>query len=76
MTTAESPEHLLRAQADRIADRLRSMMPQPPKGSIKPGIVMDDKLITIEIEWQAVANLTRDQLSDFILAYMRKKPGA
>lgn len=75
MTTAKSPEWKLREQADRISVRLRSMIPPSQEGSIKFAVVMDDKSIIIDIAWSEVARVSRQELSDLVLAQMKREPG-
>jgi hypothetical protein len=85
MTTSHSPLSKLKAQSDQIAKNLKAAErgePQPGDGygkiaaarktpSVKFAIMMDDKLITIEMEWTTIAEYSEVALSEYILKQMR-----
>lgn len=74
MTTADSPIAALKAQADKIAAALKNCQDLVhPNAMTKFGIVMDDKLITVEMSWMTIRTLTQIEISDFILGHMTKK---
>ena len=86
MTTAQSPLRVLKAQSDNIAkiikavergenpieDRGGKIAASRQKDSVKVGIVMDDKVITIEITWAMIRQTSEVALSEFILKQMRE----
>ena len=86
MTTKHSPLRKLKAQADKIAAVLRAaergekveamfaakIAEARQKPSFKAGIVMDDKIITIELPWTTVAAASEGELSEFIVRQMRE----
>lgn len=88
MTTAKSPLHALERQAKKIASILkaaergdkidvvfaRNLEAARLKPSFKMAIVMDDKLITLELPWVTIREETEAGLSDFIVDQMRKAP--
>ena len=91
MTTAESPEHLLRQQADKIAKTLQQVERgdvvgvNDPGGKIAAsrsrstvifGVMMDDKAVKIELSWQRIRETDHRFLSDFIVAQMKRKASA
>jgi hypothetical protein len=85
MTTSRSPLRVLKAQADSIAKTIKAVErgenPIEDQGgkiaaarnkpSVKFGVVMDDKLITIEMAWDIIQNTSEVALSEYILRYMR-----
>ena len=86
MTTSRSPLHKIKAQADRIAKGLKDLErgELPPIGdptgklaaakqrdSIKFGVVMDDKVITIEMPWATIRATSEAAISEYIVNYMR-----
>jgi hypothetical protein len=85
MTTSQSPLRVLKAQADKIAQTMKAIergeqVTNDPAGKIaaskargvfKPGIVMDDKIITIEITWDRVKETSEVALAEYILRQMR-----
>lgn len=72
MTTASSPESVLRKQSDHIAAQLKRMRPDAKK-TLAVGVAMDDKLIKIEILWSTVAEYSERELSDYVLGLMRRR---
>jgi hypothetical protein len=85
MTTSKSPLRVLKAQADKIAATIKAAERGEPvdvrfaekiaaarsKDSFKTGIVMDDKLITIEMTWATIRSSSEAGLSEYILKQMR-----
>lgn len=84
MTTKHSPLRRLKAQADEIAAKIkaagRGEVPLKPgsdaKSSIKFGVVMDDKVITLEIERETIHSSSEAGLSEYILKLMREQRDA
>lgn len=81
MTTAESPPHLIKAQADKIAamlkraDEGRRFAPAAvTKETITIGIAMDDKFLKLEIPCSTIRENSETMLSAFIVAKMQEKP--
>ena len=86
MTTKHSPLSALKAQADKIAATLKAaergeqidarfaekVAAARNKESFKVGIVMDDKIITIEMPWQTIRNTGEVGLSEYIVKQMRE----
>ena len=86
MTTARSPLSQLKAQADRIAATLKAaergekidvrfaekIEAARSKDSFKAGIVMDDKVITIEMPWAMIRATSEIGLAEYILNQMRE----
>ena len=84
MTTKYSPIDLLKAQADKITNVLKAaergekidvkfakkIKEARNKKVITVGIVMDDKIIKIDIPWTAIRDNNEIQLSTFILNQM------
>ncbi len=85
MTTSASPLAKLKAQADQIATRLKGMVSADPatlpdkvraaldKPAIKFGIVMDDKIITVEMPWATIRETDEAGISAWIVEHMRGK---
>lgn len=85
MTTSQSPLRVLKAQADKIANAIKMAERGEPvepafaaklaeargRTSFKIGIVMDDKLVTIEIPWPTIRETTEVSLGAYILRLMR-----
>lgn len=85
MTTAQSPLRVLKAQADHIAkvvkavergenpieDRGGKIAAARNRDSVKFGVVMDDKVITVDIAWATIRGYSEVALAEFILKYMR-----
>ncbi|TXH45615.1 MAG: hypothetical protein E6Q97_31185 [Desulfurellales bacterium] len=84
MTTKNSPLRQLKAQADAIAASIKAVergdLPAKPgsedKPSLKFGVVMDDKVITIEIGRAAIKASSEAGLSEYILRLMREQRDA
>jgi hypothetical protein len=81
MTTKASPYRVLKAQADKIASALkapgaRARSKHPLKETVKVGIVMDDKVITLEMSWGLIAETTEPALAEYIVDQMRETSAA
>lgn len=86
MTTKDSPLRALKAQADKIAQTIKAaergekidvrfadkITAARNNGSFKVGIVMDDKVITIEMPWVTIRNTSEVGLAEYILKQMRE----
>lgn len=86
MTTRNSPLKALKAQADKIAGMLKAaergdqvdvrfaekIAAARLKDSFKAGIVMDDKVLTIEMSWITVRETSEAGLSEFIVRQMQE----
>lgn len=86
MTSKHSPVGVLKAQADRIADMICTAERGEPVDtnfaakiaaardheSIKIGIVMDDKIITLHLPWSVIRSSGQAGLSAYILDQMRE----
>lgn len=87
MTTARSPLPVLKAQADKIAVQLKAasegkQIAHDPAGkiaaalateSVKFAVVMDDKILKIEMPWATIRTTTEAGIADFILDRMREQ---
>ena len=85
MTTSRSPLRVLKGQADKIAATIKAaergekidvrfaekIAAARSKESFKTGIVMDDKIITIEMTWATIRSSSEAGLSEYILKQMR-----
>lgn len=85
MTTSRSSVAALKTQADRIAATMKAIdrgdkidvrfaekvEAARGKPSIKFGIVMDDKIVTIDIPWATLREADAVGLSEYILKQMR-----
>lgn len=85
MTTSRSPLRVLKGQADVIAKKLKAVsrgekVDNDPggkiaaslaRGSVKFGVVMDDKVITVEASRETVKQYSEVALSEFLLRQMR-----
>ncbi len=86
MTTKHSTLRALKAQSDKIAavikaasrgevadvrfaDKIRDAL---TKDSFKTGIVMDDKVITIEMPWSMIRETSEEGISEYVLKQMRE----
>ena len=88
MTTSRSPLSALKAQADEIARLLKAAERREPvpadfaakldaargKPAFKAGVVMDDKVIVLEIPWASIRTWGEVALAKWILDQMRKEP--
>jgi hypothetical protein len=86
MTTAQSPLNLLQTQARKMAVALKAAergekIASDPFGkiaaararpSIKFVVVMDDKVLAMEIPWQVVRETSEDGLVEWIVGQMRE----
>jgi hypothetical protein len=87
MTTKHSPLRVLKSQADEIARRLvafergeithdefhAKLLAARKADSLKLGIFMDDKLITVEIAWATIKATGEVAMSEYILKLMREQ---
>jgi hypothetical protein len=81
MTTKHSPLRRLKAQADTIAAKLKAgergevAFKDGARGKdmVKVGVVMDDKILTIEFAWATIRETSEAALSEFILKHMREQ---
>ena len=86
MTTKNSPLHVLKAQADKIAATIKAaergeavdarfaarIEAARHQESFKVGIVMDDKVLTIELPWSTIRGTSEAGLAEFVLNQMRE----
>lgn len=86
MTTKHSPLRVLKAQADNIAATIKAaergekidarfaekIAAARAKESFKVGIVMDDKVITIDMPWSTIRATSEVGLSEYIVRQMRE----
>ena len=86
MTTKHSPLSVLKAQADKIAATIKAaergekidvrfaekIDAARAKPSIKFGVVMDDKIITIDMPWATIRTTSEAGLSEYIVRQMRE----
>lgn len=86
MTTKNSPRSKIKAQADEIARRLKAAergekqtdvrfaekieAARRDKETIKFGIVMDDKVITIDMPWEMIRDTSEAAMSEYIVKQM------
>lgn len=87
MTTSHSPLSAIKAQADTIAATIKAaergenidvrfaakIDAARAKDVFKVGIVMDDKVITIEMPWTMIRETSEVGLSEYIIKQMRKR---
>ena len=85
MTTSQSPLRVLKAQADKIAqiikavergensieDRGGKIAAARNRDTFKVGVVMDDKVITIDMAWATIRANSEVGLAEYILKLMR-----
>lgn len=85
MTTSCSPLRALKAQADAIAKSLKAISrgenPVEDRGgklaaargreSVKFGVVMDDKVLTIDMTWARIRETSEVGIAEYILKHMR-----
>lgn len=85
MTTSHSPLSALKAQADKIAAMIKAaergekvdvrfaekLAAARFKDGFKVGIVMDDKVITIEMPWATIRDANEVGLAEYVLKQMR-----
>ncbi len=86
MTTKHSPLSKLKAQADKIAQKLKAMergenVHADPLGKIEAArgrdalkfvVAMDDKFISIEMPWAKIRETSEVGISEWILRQMRE----
>jgi hypothetical protein len=86
MTTARSPLRVLKAQADKIAMALKAAergetIATDPAGKIAAArtresvtfaVVMDDKVLKIELPWATVRETSEVGIAEYILKQMRE----
>ena len=86
MTTAQSPLSALKAQADKMAALLAAaergekidvrfaekIEAARGKESVIFGVVMDDKILKIEMPWARIKETGEVGVSEFILKHMRE----
>lgn len=86
MTTKHSPLSALKAQADKIAQMLKAaecgekidarfaekIEAARSNENFRVGIVMDDKVITIDMPWVTVRSTSEVGLAEYILNLMRE----
>jgi hypothetical protein len=86
MTTAHSPLSALRSQADRMAAVLKAAsrgarIAHDPGGklaaalqreSITFGVVMDDKVLKIEMPWELIRECTEAGIAEYIIKQMQR----
>lgn len=86
MTTARSPLRILKAQADNIAKIVKAVErgenPMEDRGgkiaaarnrdSVKFGVVMDDKVLTIDMTWATIRDTSEVGIAEYILQQMRE----
>ena len=78
MTTAQSPLRALKAQADKIAmtikaaERGEKIEAARKTDSFTVGVMMDDKLIKIEMPWTLIKATSEVALAEYILNQMRE----
>lgn len=86
MTTKHSPIRQLRAQADKIAAILKAaergekinaqfaakIEDARKKETFKAGIVMDDKVLTLEMPWTLIRETTEAALAEYIVRQMQE----
>lgn len=87
MTTAYSPLHVLKAQADKIAATIKAaergekidvrfaekIEAARGKESVTFGVVMDDKIITVEMPWVLIRETSEAGIAEYILDQMRRQ---
>ena len=87
MSTARSPLRKLKAEADKIAAQLKALergevnAPDPlgkvaaaraGKQALTFAVVMDDKILKIEMPWATIVSLSEAGISEWILKHMRE----
>lgn len=87
MSTKNSPLSKLKAEADNIARHLAAFERGDPvdpsfaakmqaaraNPSVKFAIIMDDKIITLEIPWTTIKSSGEVAMSEYILKQMREQ---
>ncbi len=75
MTTANSPLRVLKAQANEIAAKLKALeggMITRVKDSITFGVVMDDKVLKIDMPWSTIRENSEAGIAEYILKHMQE----
>lgn len=86
MTTKHSPLSALKKQADKIAAMLKAfdrgekidvkfaekIEAARGKECIKFGIVMDDKIIMVDMPWETIRDTSEAGMSEYIVKQMRE----
>lgn len=86
MTTARSPLRVLKAQADNMAVLLKAaergekiandiggkIAAARQRNAVKFAVVMDDKVLSIDMTWAAIRDTSEAGISEFILKQMRE----
>lgn len=84
MTTKKSPLRVLKHQADKIASIIcaaergdpidaqfaKKLQEARASESVSVGIVMDDKIVKLDLPWSVIRHSGQDGLSEYILAQM------
>ena len=87
MTTSRSPLRVLKAQADGIAKMMKAVergenpvedvggkiASARDRGTVKIGVVMDDKVISIDMPWSKIRETSEVGIAEWILQFMRDK---
>lgn len=90
MTTSRSSLRVLKAQADKIAKTVKAISrgesPVEDRGgklaaarsrdSVKFGVVMDDKLLMIDMRWATIEETSEVGIAEYILKHMRESRDA
>jgi hypothetical protein len=85
VTTSQSPLRVLKVQADKIAQTVKAISrgenPVEDRGgklaaarhkeTVKFGVVMDDKVIMIEMTWKTIGDSSEVGIAEMILKHMR-----
>lgn len=86
MTTARSPLRILEAQADKIAQALKAadrgeqiaadlggkIAAARARESVTFAVVMDDKVLKIEMTWATIRETSEVGIAEYILKHMRE----
>jgi len=83
MTTKHSPLSKLKAQADKMAMILKAtergehddnakIVEARTKSYVKFAVVMDDKVLSIEMAWATIKSTSEAGISEYILKKMRE----
>lgn len=85
MTTAHSPLRILKAQAYKIAAALKAaergdkidlrfaekIVAARQKDGVKFAVVMDDKVLSIDMPWETIRGTSEVGIAEYILKHMR-----
>jgi hypothetical protein len=81
VTTSQSPLRVLKAQADIVARSMKAaergeiVVGYDPdarkRDSVKVCVVMDDKVLTIEMTWAQIKATSEAGISEYVLRQMR-----